>query len=90
MSAVEFYPDGFWGLHWEAAAPPEPDEDVQGFVLAVLADRRIALANVASPGAVVVGTPAELTALRDALNSDELSYLLPRARQQRQAESFES
>ncbi|WP_457031757.1 hypothetical protein [Kitasatospora sp. P5_F3] len=90
MSMVEFYPDGFWGLHWEAAAPPEPDEDVHGFVLAVLADRRIALANVASPGAVVVGTPAELTALRDALNGDQLGYLLPEHLRQRSTESAES
>ncbi|GAA1186399.1 hypothetical protein F4556_003310 [Kitasatospora gansuensis] len=90
MSTVEFYPDGFWGLHWEAAAPPDDDGDVDGFVLAVMADRRIALANVASPGAVVVGTPAELTALRDALNSDQLGYLLAGVHQQRSGESFES
>ncbi|WP_457031146.1 hypothetical protein [Kitasatospora sp. P5_F3] len=90
MSLVEFYPDGFRGLHWEAATVPEPDQEVSGFVAAAMADRRIALANVASPGAVVVGTPAELTALRDALNSDQLGYLLPGARLQRQAEGAES
>ncbi|MFI5529219.1 hypothetical protein ACIA8O_11830 [Kitasatospora sp. NPDC051853] len=77
MSVVEFYPQGHFGLHWEAVEQPEGEEgDVHGLVVAATQDRRIAVAHISNPWAVVIGTRAELAALRDALSSDRLDYLL--------------
>ncbi|WP_441246272.1 hypothetical protein [Kitasatospora sp. McL0602] len=72
MSWVEYYPKRYPGLHWEAA-----DHTGTGFVLAETDTRgRIALANVNNPRNVLVGTPEELTALKDAFAAGLFDHLL--------------
>ncbi|BAJ31615.1 MULTISPECIES: hypothetical protein [Kitasatospora] len=75
MSVVEYYPNGVFGLHWEASGVDDRDE-VRGVVLAEADDGWVALGHIEEQRSVLFLRPAELARLRDALAGGEFDHLL--------------
>ncbi|MDH6113654.1 hypothetical protein P3T36_007921 [Kitasatospora sp. MAP12-15] len=72
---AEFNPSSHPGLNWSVARDSHLDDKVECFAVADAGNGLVAIANINNEGAVITGTPGELSKLKAAFTAGQFDHL---------------